>query len=127
MVLLLAPDNLQNRTLRMILKLGGHDAHVVNDEYEAINMIKNVPRRVCGLVLGGVSCQKTLAERISMLGNHHICTPIYLVGLPAGEEGFAQFKNGTEQSLNLAICDNDRLLQCLTRDGHPYLEDDCCY
>ena len=113
MILLLAQNGLQERTLGITLKLGGHDAHVVNDEFEAINMIKTVPKEVRALVLGGTGCQQTLAERVSVLSNNQISTPIYLVGLPAGDADIVQFNKGVDHALNLSMCKNDELLEYL--------------
>jgi len=113
MILLLAQNSIQKKTLGMTLKLGGHDARVVNDELEAINMIKTVPKEVRGLVLGGAGCQQTLAERILVLSNNQICTPIYLVGLTAGDTVIGKPNKYVDQALNLSMCKNDELLEYL--------------
>ena len=113
MILLLAQNSLQERTLGITLKLGGHDAHVVNDEFEAINMIKTVPKEVRGLVIGGAGCEKTLAEKLSVLSNNQICTPIYLVGLAGKDAELVKFNKGIEHALKLSICKSDELLECL--------------
>lgn len=118
MILLLAQNSLQERTLAMTLKLGGHSAYVIRDELEAINMIKTVPQNIRGLVLGGAGCRQTLTERISVLVNNQIRTPIYLVGLTGGEVGIVKDKGGVEPALQISMCSNDELLECLNgKDG----------
>lgn len=114
MFLLLAQNSLQERTLGMTLKLGGHRARVVNDELEAINLIKTIPTEVRGLVVGGAGCPQTLAARLSMLSNNQICTPIYLVGMAGGNAGLVKFSKGAEYVLKLSMCNNEELLEYLT-------------
>jgi len=113
MILLLAQNSLQERTLGMTLKLGGHSARIVNDELEAINMIKTIPNEVRGLVIGGAGCQHTLAQRLSVLSNNKIRTPVFLVGLAGKAGGCVKFNEGDEYALKLSICKNDELLEYL--------------
>ena len=115
MILLLAQNSLQERTLGITLKLGGHDAYVVNDELEAINMIKTAQKEVRGFVIGGAGCRQTLVETVSVLSNNQINTPIYLVGLPDGDVDIVKFNKGVDHALNISMCKSDELLGHLKR------------
>ncbi|PLY02661.1 MAG: hypothetical protein C0624_07945 [Desulfuromonas sp.] len=115
MILLLAHNNLQERTLQIILKLGGHHAHLVRDELEAINMIKNVPRKIRGIVFGTAGCQSNLTQCIQTFREHQINTPIYLVALLGHEEIVTSAITATHHDLNLSVYNNQQLLRHLNQ------------
>ena len=62
---------------------------------------------------GGAGCRQTLVEKVSVLSNNQINTPIYLVGLPDGDVDIVKFNKGVDHALNLSMCKSDELLECL--------------
>jgi len=113
MLLLLAHNDLQERNLQLMLKLNGHATHVVRDEYEAINMIKTIPRKVRGIIFGTAGFQANLTQRIQVFLGHQINTPIYLVALSGHEEMIAETIDCSNNDLNLSIYNNQQLLRHL--------------
>jgi len=114
MILLLSRNTLQERTLQIILKLAGHHPHVVRNEHEAINMIKSVPDRVRGIVLGTADSLSQLPECIETFRAYRISTPIYLVALLGREETICAAVHDSHNDLNLAVYNNQQLLRRLS-------------
>lgn len=114
MILLLARNALQERTLQIILKLGGHHTHAVRNEHEAINMIKSIPDRVRGVVLGTADSPSQLPRCIETFQAHRINTPIYLVALLGHEETISAAVDDSHNDLNLAVYNNQQLLRRLS-------------
>lgn len=119
MFLLLANDSLQERTLSMTLRLGGHRVRVVNDEFEVVNLVKSVPMKVCGIVVGDQGGCEKLVEKLELFSRNHIMTVIYLAAY-AAEDISKKFKDGDELKLNLVDLSRDSLLGLIWCDKNCF-------
>lgn len=97
----------------MTLRLGGHEVRVVNDELEALNMAKSLPHNICGIVLGGAGCIKSLSEKLEVFCRGEVDTPIYLVGMASGGMDRFELENDVKNRLTLSVCNSDALLKLI--------------
>lgn len=114
MILILAEDNFQERTLGLTLRWGGYETRVVKDTLEAVNLIKSVPLHVRGVVIGGAGCQKALAKRMKIFSASQVRLPVYLVGLASKMSAFNEV---FDPALTLFVCRNEELLERVRKSG----------
>jgi hypothetical protein len=112
-VLLLGHSNLQERYITLTLTLGGYEARVVRNEYEAINMVKTMRETVHSVIISGTGSQMELNEKLMRLGCSNVSTPVVIVGLSDVELERNRATENFPSSLKLTCCGYDQLLQNL--------------
>ncbi len=114
-VLLIGYNDWQERSLVTTLRLGGYVARVVDDIYEAINLVKVIPEVVHSIVMSGNDYHSMLIERLTALEKYKVTIPVYLVGNSFNRHKEKEAIAKNIKFINILCCSSSQLLEILDK------------